>query len=590
MSQLKALRSATTLSDLATLLDVKPGMLSHELYHKPKPSLYSKFTIPKRYGGTREISAPNKTLKLMQHRLSELLLNCSAEINESLGQKKETVTKPGISHGFKPGHSIITNARPHVVRQRVFNIDLENFFGTINFGRVRGFFISNKHFCLNPKVATVIAQIACNENRLPQGSPCSPVISNLIGHSLDILMVRLSKATDCTYTRYVDDLTFSSNKPKFSSRVAYQPDPNFDFWEAGFGVKRALKRAGFALNDKKTRMQYRDSRQVVTGLTVNRKPNVTATYRNRLRAMAHALFTKGTFDFVGADDDGLGGKVVSKKPGKVGQLIGMLAYVDYIDLENRKVQELNGVDAFTPEGRLSLFRRALYFQNFYAPSEPVVVCEGKTDNVYLRCAIKSLAASFPKLAAVGTPPRLRLRLFKYDSKRRTDEVTEIKGGTGGLCKLIKHYHDEVSTRFKAPPPKHPVIVLIDNDQGKDGVLGAIAGITKKHKPTGKEPFIHVVANLYVVLTPLDASGGETMIEDFFKPATLAVQLDGKTFSPGKDADTAKNYSKAVFALKVVAEQAATIDFSGFTPLLDRIVMVLDDYATKHPSAVSKSSP
>ncbi|MFX7853813.1 reverse transcriptase domain-containing protein, partial [Acinetobacter baumannii] len=91
---------------------------------------------------------------------------------------------------------------------------------TINFGRVRGFFLKDKNFALHEKVATVIAQIACHDNKLPQGSPCSPVISNLIGHMMDIMLVRLASATGCSYSRYADDLTFSSNKGKFSSRVA----------------------------------------------------------------------------------------------------------------------------------------------------------------------------------------------------------------------------------------------------------------------------------------------------------------------------------------------------------------------------------
>jgi RNA-directed DNA polymerase len=85
--------------------------------------------------------------------------------------------KDRIAHGFKRKRSIITNARQHSNRRYVFNIDLEDFFPSINFGRVRGFFIRDKGFALNDDVATVIAQIACHEDALPQGSPCSPVVS-----------------------------------------------------------------------------------------------------------------------------------------------------------------------------------------------------------------------------------------------------------------------------------------------------------------------------------------------------------------------------------------------------------------------------
>lgn len=219
MSQLKQLKAATTLADVARLLEVKPGMLSFLLYKKPKAALYAKFDIPKRHGGTREIWAPDKDLKLVQHRLANLLQNCVEEINASRGHVEDG-KRHGVAHGFKRKHTIMTNARVHVTRRYVFNVDLHDFFGTINFGRVRGFFLKDKNFALHEKVATVIAQIACHDNKLPQGSPCSPVISNLIGHMMDIMLVRLASATGCSYSRYADDLTFSSNKGKFSSRVA----------------------------------------------------------------------------------------------------------------------------------------------------------------------------------------------------------------------------------------------------------------------------------------------------------------------------------------------------------------------------------
>jgi hypothetical protein len=188
MSKLKKLKDATSLSDLALILGMKPGMLSNQLYRKPKVALYKKFEIPKRHGGTREILAPESDLKLLQHRLSNNLQDCFAEINAAHGHAEDE-NNQGISHGFKRYHTIMTNGRPHVGRRYVFNVDLHDFFGSINFGRVRGFFIKDKNFRLHPDVATVIAQIACHDNKLPQGSPCSPVISNLLGHSMDLPLV-----------------------------------------------------------------------------------------------------------------------------------------------------------------------------------------------------------------------------------------------------------------------------------------------------------------------------------------------------------------------------------------------------------------
>lgn len=582
MSSLKELQNATALSQVASLLKVKTGMLSFQLYKKPKAGLYEKFEIPKRHGGMREILAPERELKLLQHRLSDLLQECLTEINAANGHVEDE-THQGVSHGFKRYHTIMTNGRAHVTRRYVFNVDLHDFFGSINFGRVRGFFLKDRNFKLHPDVATVIAQIACFDNKLPQGSPCSPVISNLIGHSLDIHLVRLVASVGATYTRYADDLTFSTNKPDFPRRIAVQT--NEHIWEPGTALKRIVAMSGFSFNHDKTRMQYRDSRQEVTGLTVNRKVNVPATYRDTVRSMVHSVFKTGEFEFIYKKKDAKGEVVVNKSKGKRKQLLGMLSYIDQVDRFNGRLREANGLEPDDTSGRILLFRRFLYFDAFFAPDAPVIVCEGKTDNVYLKCAIKSLASSYPKLAADGKPPKLNVRFFKY-SDRRTSEVTGLTGGVGGICKLLKNYCEDVKTKFKAPAPIHPLIVLIDNDNGAHSVYEAIAGITKKKKPAGFAPFIHVTSNLYVIPTPLGPKKALTCIEDFFDKATVETKLNGKTFSRKKEPVDATEYGKAPFALGVVAKNADIIDFKNFQPILDRIVGVLDDYEKKHLTAAT----
>lgn len=576
MSTLKELKKTTSLKQVASLLHVKSGMLSFYLYKKPKAGLYKKFEIPKRHGGTREILAPESNLKLMQHRLSKLLQDCLSEINAAHGHVEDEKHQ-GVAHGFKRYHSIMTNARPHVTRRYVFNIDLHDFFGSINFGRVRGFFIKNKNFQLHADVATLIAQIACHENKLPQGSPCSPVISNLIAHFMDISLVRLTSREGVTYSRYADDLTFSTNKQRFPSSIAAQTSDHE--WEPGHELKRIIARSGFSFNDKKTRMQYKDSRQEVTGLTVNRKVNVPATYRYTVRAMIDSLFKTGKFEFIYKKLDDKGEIIVSKSVGERKQLLGMLSYIDYVDLFNRKLREDNQLESIDTNGRVTLFRHFLYFDSFYAPEEPIIVCEGKTDNVYLKCAIKSLSTSYPTLVTSDNTPKLKVRFLKY-ADRRTSEITGLTGGVGGICKLLKHYHEDVNVKFKAPAPKHPVIVLIDNDNGANSIYEAIAGITKKPPPEGFADFIHVTSNLYVVPTPLGPKKEKTSIEDFFDVKTLATQLEGKTFSKAKKIDKTTQYSKAPFALKVVAKNAETIDFTGFNIILKRIVKAIDDYETK----------
>lgn len=181
---LDSLRSAVSLGDVANLLKYKSSNLAFVIYKMPFDRKYKRFELLKANGKTREIYAPCDALKLAQTRLSLLLQLCLEDI------RKRQQYLHTSSHGFEIGRSIITNAQVHRRKKIIFNLDLENYFSSINFGRVRGSFIKNRDFALNESVATVIAQIACVDNILPQGSPCSPVIANLISYSMDL---RLSK-------------------------------------------------------------------------------------------------------------------------------------------------------------------------------------------------------------------------------------------------------------------------------------------------------------------------------------------------------------------------------------------------------------
>lgn len=581
MTVLDILKSSKTLGDVATLLGYKASALSFILYKKSDASKYTQFDIPKRYGGTRQICAPSPDLKLLQRRLSDRLQDCIAEINKTNEQNDS------ISHGFKRGRTIITNAQEHRNRKYVFNIDLMNFFSAINFGRVRGFFLKDKNFSLHADVATVLAQIACHENALPQGSPCSPVISNLIGHVLDIHLVRLASRTGCSYSRYADDLTFSTNKQKFPVSIAKRTDDDEHRWIPGNELARLIKKSGFEINPSKTRMQYRDSRQEVTGLIVNRKINVRREYRHKVRAMVHHLFTKGSFEFVHRAVDGNGSVSLSKMEGTMNQLHGMLGFVDGIDLYNKDQSSKNGKDLNDKSSltsKESMYHRFLLFKDFYAATAPVIVCEGKTDNVYMLHAIKSLAVTYPQLATTSATGsvKLNVRIYKYPNTS-TGRILGIHGGASDLSRFMRNYDREIK-KFKAPGARQPVILLVDNDagaRGKGNIYSTVEQVSKmKTKITGKEPFIHVTGNLYLVATPLMPGQEQSMIEDFFDESTKSRMVDGKTFNPDKNFDAQVNYGKRIFAQKVVREHADKIDFSGFKAILSNVVSVIDSHAKK----------
>ena len=151
---------------------------------------------------------------------------------------------PSLSHGFRRKHSIITNARPHKRRRHVLNLDLQDF-PSSNFGRVRGFFLKNHQCPLHEKIATLIAQIACHNNELPQGSPSSPIISDLIAHPMDVRLAQLAKKHRLTYSRYADDLTFSTGQKQFPAAVA-TPDPDAPTsWLLGRELLLPIAKAAF---------------------------------------------------------------------------------------------------------------------------------------------------------------------------------------------------------------------------------------------------------------------------------------------------------------------------------------------------------
>ena len=438
MSRLATLRAVTSLNDVAKMLGFKPKAVAYILYKLPAGQKYTTFQIPKRSGGQRTIKAPVDRLKGLQRKLADLLQDCLDEINTARKLKDRT------AHGFKRGRSIITNARQHRHRRWLFNIDLEEFFPSINFGRVRGFLIKNRDFQLNHDVATVIAQIACHDNSLPQGSPCSPVISNLVAHLLDMRLVKLAKNVGCTYSRYADDLTFSTNKKDFPSKIATPAGdngPEAHLWLPGGALRNIINRTGFSINAKKTHFMYRTSRQEVTGLVVNRKINVRWEYRHNVRAMVNRLVTTGGFEICGATHKD-GQVTMAKRPGTLDELHGMLGFIDGIDVYNSA--HTNDKPAGELSSKELTYREFLMYRTFYAAQMPVIICEGGTDNVYLTHAIRSLVAEFEELAEVVADKKIRLkvRIYKYP-KSSTARLLDLKGGgSGGLVKFLVAYKKE----------------------------------------------------------------------------------------------------------------------------------------------------
>jgi len=254
--------------------------LANIIYPKPK---YSLFTIKKKNGGLRVIQAPSANVKKLQHIIIEKIL------------KDKIIPRPS-AHGFVNHKSIVTNARIHIGKNFVFNLDLENFFQSISFNRVRdrvrGIF-KGSPFGYSDNIAICLAHICCYEGKLPQGAPTSPILSNIVCRSLDYKLQQLAKHNKSTYTRYCDDITFSFTSPRISAISNLIVDASAENIGVGTKLESIIIENGFSINKRKTRIYSKKSRMEVTGLTVNKFPNIQRKSIDRIRAILHCWESYG---------------------------------------------------------------------------------------------------------------------------------------------------------------------------------------------------------------------------------------------------------------------------------------------------------
>lgn len=252
------------------------------LYRLSDSAKYRSFDIPKKRGGVRTINAPTGPILRIQRSLKSHL--------DSIYTPRPSV------YGFVKGGGIVKNAQRHVNKRWVLNIDLESFFDSINFGRIRGRLLA-RPYELDSEVATTIAHAACYQKRLPQGGAISPVLSNMICDRLDSELSRLCRKYRCTYTRYVDDITISCNARSFPREIAYFTKSGSRTETAlGDELKGLIYLNGFKANPEKTRLQTRHIRQEVTGIVVNEKTNVPRSFTRQIRSMLRA------WEIFGLDD------------------------------------------------------------------------------------------------------------------------------------------------------------------------------------------------------------------------------------------------------------------------------------------------
>lgn len=279
------LPALSTPAELAEALGLPIPRLRWLAFHSEAATVshYIRFTIPKRSGGTRTLATPHRTLARAQRWVFEQIVS--------------KLPVEAAAHGFIAGRSILTNAREHANRAIVVNLDLEDFFPSIGFCRVRSVF---KRAGYSPAVATILALlctecprrvmeyegvryfVATGARGLPQGACTSPGLSNQVARRLDRRLGGLAGKLGIAYTRYADDLTFSGDQ-ELEGRVGYLMAR----------VRHIAQDEGFAVNEPKSRVLRRNAAQIVTGLVVNDRPGVARAEVRRLRAILHRARSEG---------------------------------------------------------------------------------------------------------------------------------------------------------------------------------------------------------------------------------------------------------------------------------------------------------
>jgi RNA-directed DNA polymerase len=241
------------------------------LYGLAATDKYKSWEIRKKRGdGFRTIDSPRQPIISWQRELALAM---------------ESIYSPRYpAKAYVKGRGVIDNALPHVARRFVINFDLKDFFPSIHFGRVRGLLLHSP-FRMGDEAAQMVAHLCTHNGVLPVGAPTSPIISNMIASSLDRDLIRLAKATGCWYTRYADDITFSTRRQIVPNQIVLEDADGFRISDELLAL---ISSSGFQVNHSKTRVQSRHDSQRVTGLVVNRKLNVPRKFVREVRAMLHA--------------------------------------------------------------------------------------------------------------------------------------------------------------------------------------------------------------------------------------------------------------------------------------------------------------
>lgn len=259
MPKLSHVQEIRTIEDFEKFLNIDRCRITCLKYLSNKEWLYKEFKINKRRNGLREICAPKKDLRIVQQQFNTILSD-DYSANET-------------THGFVRGRNVVSNAIQHIGKKIILNLDIKNFFDSIPTSKIKDLFTSEQ-FNIKEEWASSLADIFTYKNRLPQGAPTSPILSNMVCKNLDEKLSEFAQKNNYTYTRYADDLTFSTNKNEITKEEIRT-------------IREIVNEEGLTVNEDKIKIKRQSTHQEVTGLTVNKKLNVRRSYLKNVRAVLH---------------------------------------------------------------------------------------------------------------------------------------------------------------------------------------------------------------------------------------------------------------------------------------------------------------
>lgn len=546
------LKEVTSKYDLAVFLNVKYKTLTYILYGVGVDFFYETFEIGKSDGSSRIINAPTGPLKLIQHKI----------LNALYSDREYKVDKIA-SHGFEKGKSIFSNSAKHINKDYLISVDIESFFDSFHFGRVKGYFYNNKNYNFDEETSIMLANLLTFKGNLPQGAPTSPIVANMITDLLDIELLKLSKKYRLFYTRYADDLSFSTNDKKILKRYE-------DFI---IELKTIISNYGFKINKNKTRFSNYHNRQEVTGLIVNKKINVKREYYKKVRAIADTLYRGEEI-------------IIDNKPGNINQLEGMFSFINQVEkFNNRKSIEKTNKAVYRLNGKEKEYQKFLFYKYCINNDKPLIFTEGKTDPRYLKGALYKHFKDYPELIEKNDEG-FSLK-FSFFNRTNVNSYFFTGSKTGGdAIGIVSNYYIHKNegqvfinsnrdfynkketfysyfTEHYDNSPKYPIILLFDNEQNKGMPLRKFINsnnlsILEDNLST------NVKGNLFVLTNPLVKDKEQCEIEDLFDDdLLLKFTYDGKV-----NKNSFSNY---------VLKNFSNIDFSDFKPLLDELKKIIIEF-------------